>query len=223
MHKSAIFYARTFFETYLEDRSDLTIAEIGSQDVNGSLRDFAPSGHTYIGLDFQDARGVDVVLSDPYELPLGDGSVDVVVSSSCLEHSEFFWLVYLEVARVLKPGGLFYLNVPSNGPFHRYPVDCWRFYPDSAHALARWGRRNGHEMTVLESFVGVRGAGSWNDMVSVHLKGVDTAAYPDRMQDRLGPRDGHVLFFNGRRGDEDAVVELRATWERPAPSSAGGG
>ena len=30
---------------------------------------------------------------------------------------------------------LFYLNAPSNGEFHRYPVDCWRFYPDAGGAL----------------------------------------------------------------------------------------
>jgi SAM-dependent methyltransferase len=70
-----------------------------------------------------------------YKLPFADGSVDVVLSSSCFEHSEFFWLLFLEILRVLRPEGLFYLNAPSNGPFHRYPVDCWRFYPDSGNAL----------------------------------------------------------------------------------------
>ena len=80
-----------------------------------------------------------MVLDDPYHLPLASESVDVVVSSSRFEHVEFFWLMFNEVLRVFKPDGLFYLNAPSNGEFHRYPVDCWRFYPDAAQALVNWG------------------------------------------------------------------------------------
>ncbi|MDO9191143.1 MAG: methyltransferase type 11, partial [Sulfurimicrobium sp.] len=28
---------------------------------------------------------------------------------------------------------------PSRGPEHRYPVDCWRYYPDGYAALAKYG------------------------------------------------------------------------------------
>jgi SAM-dependent methyltransferase len=44
----------------------------------------------------------------------------------------------LEVARVLRPGGLLCLIVPSGGFEHRYPLDCWRYYPDGVRALTRW-------------------------------------------------------------------------------------
>ena len=87
--------------------------DIGAQDVNGSLRPLVPEGCRYIGLDFEAGPGVDLVLDDPYRLPFDAGSVDTVVSSSCFEHVEFFWLMFNEVLRVLKPNGLFYLNVPS--------------------------------------------------------------------------------------------------------------
>jgi len=39
---------------------------------------------------------------------------------------------------VLAPGGLACIIAPSRGPEHRYPLDCWRFYPDAFRALARW-------------------------------------------------------------------------------------
>jgi len=110
------------------------------------------------------------VLEDPYELPFEDDSLDVVVSSSCFEHSEFFWLSFLEVLRILKPDGLFYLNVPSDGVFHRYPVDCWRFYPDSAVALAKWGRRSGFGSVLLESYTSDQRTDVSNDFVAVFLK-----------------------------------------------------
>lgn len=199
MHNTAMLHGRLFFDTYVDDLEDITIVDIGSQDVNGSLRSAAPRKCKYVGLDFIPGRGVDVVIDDPYSLPLNDSTVDVCVSSSCFEHSEFFWLSFLEVARVLKPGGIFYLNAPSNGHFHRYPVDCWRFYPDSGIALQNWARRNGHDVTLLESFIGRQRSGVWNDFVAVFVKSSSAASrYPKRIQSRFNE------FTNGwtlERGD----------------------
>ena len=180
MHKSALSNGASFFQVYLAHRKDLTIVDIGSQDVNGSLRSVVPPQHRYIGVDFASGHGVDVVLTDPYVYPFDSDSVDCVVSSSCFEHSEFFWLSFLEMVRILRNGGIIYLNVPSNGLFHRYPVDCWRFYPDSGNALARWAHTNGYDIVPLESFVSNQdsqdGQFAWNDFVAVFLKGSNNLA-----------------------------------------------
>ena len=181
------------------------VLEIGSQDVNGSLRDTAPAGFEYVGLDFAPAKGVDVVLEDPYHLPFADESADIVLSSSCFEHSQMFWIVFLEVMRVLKPRGLFYLNVPSNGAFHRFPVDCWRFYPDSGHALVTWARRNGVNALLLESYTsGQSGGEGWNDFVAVFLK--DAACRPE-FQARI--IDTFKDFTNGWVADNPALINPR--------------
>lgn len=138
MHPTAMSNFISFFDVYSKSfpqTRDTRVVEIGSQDVNGSLRSVVPSGFDYVGVDFQEGKGVDIVLDDPYSLPFQSNSVDIVLSSSCFEHSEMFWLVFLQVMRMLKPDGIFYLNAPSSGDFHRYPVDCWRFYPDSGRAL----------------------------------------------------------------------------------------
>lgn len=176
MHQSAMFYGKRFFEVYCSQSksNDFTIAEIGSLDINGSLRDVSPDGMQYIGLDFAAGKGVDVIIDDPYKFPLEDASVDAVVCSSVFEHSQFFWLVFLEVLRVLKPHGLFYLNAPNNGSFHRCPVDCWRFYPDSGLALVAWGKRMGYTPRMLESFIGAKSEDGtidpWHDFVAVFVK-----------------------------------------------------
>ena len=172
MHPSAVKNASFFFEAYFGGRenSGLKIIEIGSQDVNGSLRSVAPPNADYIGVDFVPAKGVDVVLDDPYQLPFDDDFADVILCSSCLEHSQMFWVVFLEIMRVLKPGGVFYLNVPSNGYFHRYPVDCWRFYPDAGVALVAWAKRNNINCALLESYVSDQQGDVWNDFVGVFLK-----------------------------------------------------
>ena len=61
-----------------------------------------------------------------------------------------------------------YINSPSRGIYHRYPVDCWRFYPDSGLALSNWGKVNGYNNVLLESYV--QKTGDFGDYVGVFLK-----------------------------------------------------
>ncbi len=211
MHPTAMKHADLFFRTYLADASAATVVDIGAQDVNGSLKQVCPPGCKYIGVDFIAGRNVDVVLDDPYSLPFDDQSVDVVVSSSCLEHSEMFWLLFLEMLRILKPHGLLYLNAPSNGSFHRYPVDCWRFYPDSASALVTWAKRSGYDPLLLESFTGRKGdtgrryVDDWNDFVAVFLK--DAVALPTAARRIL---DAYEDFDNGYVHGNEGLLHAQA-------------
>lgn len=211
MHPSAMDNGDFFFQRYLpyfsKDRP-ITIVDIGAQNVNGSLRQVCPAECEYIGIDFVAGVGVDIVIEDPYELPFKDDFVDVVVSSSCFEHSEMFWVLYLEVLRILKPHGLFYLNVPSNGAFHRYPVDCWRFYPDSGRALVSWSKRNGFDSALLESFVSHQKGNPWNDFVAVFIKDAsEHLRYPERML--TGRNDIENAFSS--EGDE--IINFSAATE----------
>jgi SAM-dependent methyltransferase len=188
MHDTALANSRHFFSCYTRHIAAARpkVLEIGSQDVNGALRSIVPEHFDYIGADMVAGKGVDVVLDDPYVLPFDSGSFDVVVSISCFEHSEMFWLAFLEIMRVLKPDGLFYLNAPSNGAFHRYPVDCWRFYPDSGRALVRWARRNGINAALLECYTSHQVADIWNDLVAVFVKDESQAArFPERIVHKI--------------------------------------
>ncbi len=208
MHPSALKNGKLFFDTYAASLTGATVVDIGAQDVNGSLRDVLPAGLRYVGVDFVAGAGVDVVLDDPYKLPFADGSVDIVVSNSCLEHSEMFWLTFLEILRVLRPNGLCYLNVPSNGDFHRYPVDCWRFYPDSGRALVTWARRNGLRPQLLESFVSRQDMDMWNDFVAVFVKDEQFSSnFRARMIDRK------LDFANAVVAGRDEIVNLQARTE----------
>lgn len=214
MHPTAMSNGKLFFEAYskpLKDQANVKVVEIGSRNFNGSLREVAPQQFEYIGVDFSSGDGVDVVLDSPYSLPFDDASIDMVLSSSCLEHSEMFWLVFLEIMRVLKPGGLCYLNTPSNGDFHRYPVDCWRFYPDSGKALISWAKWNKVDAVLLESYVGNQHLDQWNDCVTVFLKGEQyVERYETRILDtfqdfRNGYKHGVDGFLNYSDSPEDRV------------------
>ena len=167
---------RAFTDRYLAGREteEISILDLGSMDVNGSYRTlFDHAMWYYQGLDLTPGNNVDIVLSDPYiwtEIP--SQSIDVVVSGQALEHIEFFWLTMLEVSRVLKPGGLCCIIAPSGGYEHRYPVDCWRFYPDGFSALARFSALEVLECKTQWESVGAYSDDSdvWNDTVLVARK-----------------------------------------------------
>lgn len=140
MHKSSYQHMQRLVATYLRPDQALHALDIGSYDVNGSYRTlFGQPQWRYTGVDLEAGPGVDVVLDSPYRLPMASGSVDVIVSGQAFEHVEHFWMTWLEMQRVLRPGGLIFLIAPSRGPEHRYPQDCWRFYPDGYRALAKLG------------------------------------------------------------------------------------
>ncbi len=92
-----------------------------------------------IGVDIDDRLNVDVVMKQPYRVPLKSNSVDVVSSGQVFEHIPFFWASTMEIARLLKPGGLFILTVPSRVHPH-YKVDCWRYYADGIRAMAAFAK-----------------------------------------------------------------------------------
>lgn len=186
MHATAENNARRFFTTYVSKVSNPTIVEIGSQIGGGgtefNIRSLSPQNSTYIGIDLEKMPGVDVILEDPYKFPLEDNSVDFIVTSSCFEHIEFFWLTFLEGIRILKPSGVFYINAPSIGAFHRYPMDYWRFFPDSAHSLSNWGVRNGYNCAVLEQYISDKENDIWYDYVGIFIKDKSYISnYPDRV------------------------------------------
>ena len=170
MHDTAMHIGSLLFETYCNIPSP-AILEIGSSDVNGSLRDVAPAQSRYVGIDFEAGAGVDIVTTAGAPLSVEDASFDFALTSSVFEHDPAFWNSFVEMVRKVRPGGIVYINVPSNGAVHRYPEDHWRFYPDSGKALARWAVSQGQPIELVESFVAPRDADIWNDFVAVFRKG----------------------------------------------------
>ena len=175
MHQSSLDHMLAFRKKYLAGRGDepLFILDLGSFDVNGSYRDyFAVDPWTYRGIDMAAGKNVDIVLHDPYNWrEVKSGSADVVISGQAFEHIEFFWLTMLEISRALKSDGLCCLIAPSGGPEHRYPVDCWRFFPDGFAALARFASLEVLEVHSQNGTTGHSdGSEVWRDTVLVCRK-----------------------------------------------------
>ena len=168
MHKSSYQHMQRLVSAYLRPDQEIHALDIGAVDVNGSYRTlFDQPSWRYTGVDLDAGRGVDVVLKSPYHLPFASGSIDVIVSGQAFEHIEHFWMTWLEMQRVLRAGGLVFLIAPSRGPEHRYPQDCWRFYPDGYRALAKLG-----DFEVIEVHTDWEpdedpGSAPWGDTVGV--------------------------------------------------------
>lgn len=120
----------------LYPRLPANVLDVGSLDVNGTLRPLVEShGWQYTGLDVTPGRNVDVVASDPYLYPFHDGQFDMVISGSTMEHVEAIWRWMPELVRVLRPGGMLGIVTHWSFPEHRFPVDCWRIMPDGMRYL----------------------------------------------------------------------------------------
>jgi len=176
VHQSSLDKMIFFRKKYLESRKQepLLILDLGSLDINGSYRkyfDIPP--WTYRGIDTCKGKNVDIVLKNPYRWKeIKSNSADVLISGQTFEHIEFFWITMLEIARVLKPGGLCCIIAPSGGVEHRYPVDCWRFYPDGFAALTRFAHLDVLEVSTQwepdEKYTD--GSNQWQDTMLVCQK-----------------------------------------------------
>lgn len=204
MHDSAKKSFIKFSEVYLNNLKNPKIIDLGSldNDGNGSIKELINFKSEYIGVDVSSGNNVDIVLKDPYKFPFEDNSIDAIVSISAFEHTKFFWLSYLEILRVLKPEGLFFLNAPSNSDFHRHDTDSWRFYPDSGLTLIDWANKNNYDPEVLEHYTSNHnGKERWNDYVCVTIK---DKKYVKNYQDRI--LDSFSNYRNGRTNRSDKLL-----------------
>lgn len=95
------------------DWSGLSIVEIGSADINGTIRPFFP-GSRYTGVDLAEGAGVDLVASG-HEVALPSGSVDLAISCECFEHNPLWAETFVNMHRMTKPGGVVVMTCASRG------------------------------------------------------------------------------------------------------------
>ena len=97
-----------------------------------------PNGQGYVDERISHRYNIDFTIGDNGRIPVKDDSIDVILSTSCFEHDEKFYVTIKEMIRVLKHGGMIYLNVPSNGPYHGFPGDYYRFKKGAYEHIEQW-------------------------------------------------------------------------------------
>lgn len=129
MHRSVLDFVRRALNS--NDIADKAVMEVGSANVNGSVRPFIESldPAVYLGVDAAPGPGVDVVANcEQLTEQLNTGCWDVVISTEMLEHVRDWRACVRELALATRPGGLLLITTRSPGfEYHAYPEDHWRY------------------------------------------------------------------------------------------------
>jgi len=136
MHLGSLLLMREkFIAKYLSPNKATTILDIGSRDINGTYHNLFINKDlwTYTGFDVEVGVNVDIV---GYENLLGVW--DVIICGQVLEHMPLPWVDVPLIVDHLTPEGLACFIAPCVFPEHRYPLDCYRYYPDGMRALLEW-------------------------------------------------------------------------------------
>lgn len=107
-----------FFGAVVARNRDLVasarVLEIGSYDVNGSVRQLFAGCRDYVGVDLTPGPGVDRV-GYGHEVADADESYDVVISGECFEHDPMWRQTFTNMVRLTRPGGLVAFTCASRG------------------------------------------------------------------------------------------------------------
>ncbi len=117
------------------NKQGMRILEIGSREVtevSGARNGFNKA--EYVGFDYYAGKNVDIV-GDVHKLSsyFEEGEqFDIVYSSACFEHFAMPWVVASEIAKVLKVGGIVFVETHFSYSSHERP---WHFFQFSDMAL----------------------------------------------------------------------------------------
>jgi SAM-dependent methyltransferase len=112
-HKEQADFCNFVREKFPEKFNDVSVLDIGSLDINGSNRYLFSGDYSYIGVDLGPGKNVDVICRG-HEFRR-ENKFDVVISSECFEHDEFYTLTIKNMYDHLKPGGVFLFTCATTG------------------------------------------------------------------------------------------------------------
>ena len=94
--------------------SGARVVEIGSLDINGSVRKLFASPARYVGVDLEPGPGVDVTCLG-HEFTTDSGTWDTVLSCESFEHNPHYRETFENMARLARPGGLVLFTCATSG------------------------------------------------------------------------------------------------------------
>lgn len=105
------------FLTYVRDKfsqkfENCRVLDIGSLDINGNNR-YLFTNYQYVGVDIGSGNNVDVVCRG--HLYTDKDLFDIVISSECFEHDEYWDLTIKNGISLLKAGGIFTFTCATVG------------------------------------------------------------------------------------------------------------
>jgi len=122
-----------------EDIQGKSVLEVGSLDINGSLRPIVEIYHpySYIGIDIINGHGVDVICdSNQICAYFGQETFDCIIATELIEHVRDWKDTISNFKNALKSNGIILITTRSKGfHFHGYPYDYWRYEVKDMRAI----------------------------------------------------------------------------------------
>ena len=115
------------------NKKGIRVLEVGSREVTGKskMRE-GFSDAEYVGFDYYSGPNVDVV-GDAHKLTeYFDEQFDIIFSSAVFEHFAMPWVVSEEIAKLLKVGGIVFVETHFSFSSHERP---WNFFQFSDMGL----------------------------------------------------------------------------------------
>ena len=124
-------YALSYF------KNNLKVLEIGPAGVPSAFQRMVNNPTiTWHTLDlYKSAPGITYVSDKEYDYPVKAEEYDLIISGQVIEHVKKIWLWLAELKRMVRSEGVIVIINPVSWPYHAYPVDCWRIFPDGMIAL----------------------------------------------------------------------------------------
>ncbi len=119
----------------LGNHPGMRVLEIGSREVTGPSEAREKFGKaTYLGFDYYPGKNVDVV-GDAHKLSTyfdAEEKFDLIYSSACFEHFAMPWQVALEISKMIRVGGIVFIESHFSFSSHERP---WHFFQFSDNGL----------------------------------------------------------------------------------------
>lgn len=131
-HKEQRDFLETVRNNHPEWFTEVSVLEVGSLDINGTVRDFFHNVRRYVGVDVGPGPGVDVV-ENGENLDYGDDEFDIAISAECFEHNPEWIATFANMHRMAKTAVIF--TCASEGrPEH----GTTRSHPDNSPFTIAW-------------------------------------------------------------------------------------
>jgi len=112
-HQQQFDFVKSVVSIYPNNFKSATVLEVGSLDINGSVRQFFQDCN-YTGIDLGEGKGVDVVCNGQ-DYNANDNTFDTCISCECFEHNPEWVATFNNMYRMTKPNGLIIMSCATTG------------------------------------------------------------------------------------------------------------
>jgi len=122
-------------KAFVSKETGVHVLEIGSLDINGSVRflfdELILDGGSFFGIDVQEGPGVDLVADA--SVYTSEKQYDIVVCAEVFEHTAVWPKIVKNSHSLLVPGGMFIATMAGDGraphsAIDENPIRSWEYY-----------------------------------------------------------------------------------------------